>query len=533
MGAEAVLLEKVLYRDHIPFEEAAEMLRQNHGVELSVAELAELAGRLPQQRGRPIEQGDEDLERFGSEPHVAEPVEDEERTDLAERAAGAVRQALSGLDATDRFLIRSFTNGLQVSEIARMLGEEQKPLYRRRERLLTSPPAALGSRGLDGERRCRDPGLGPGGDGLRAGRRPGFGRRRRGGIVTTISDTSSTAGRHPELETVAAFVDGRLAGDERRRMVEHLASCDDCQELVTETVLLLREPAAADGRDADDPADDDEESGKSPPASGRLLVPPPGRFRRALPLIAALTAAAGIALLLWTPAGDWILRRDDRVVPVEDLTSALPTDQPALQQALSDGIDGHGWPTPLGDTPPATPEQEATFQLGVRLSELDAALRAGDGRSAKTLTYRIESLLRSLELPPALARYYTGPSSIGEGLEAGATSEGLLHLSAEADSSLAPDPRDGGAGFVDATYFALGKWAAAAQLAVAAGDLDWFDEPGPRRQLRQLRRAELPADLATSVSTVVEILDAHPTAADLPRLRAALRELVLRGGGGE
>jgi len=148
MGAEAVLLEKVLYRDHIPFEEAAEMLRQNHGVEFSVAELAELAGRLPQQRGRPIEQGDEDLERFGSEPHVAEPVENEERTDLAERAAGAVRQALSGLDATDRFLIRSFTNGLQVSEIARMLGEEQKPLYRRRERVLTTLRRRLEAAGL-------------------------------------------------------------------------------------------------------------------------------------------------------------------------------------------------------------------------------------------------------------------------------------------------------------------------------------------------------------------------------------------------
>ena len=32
LGREALLLEKALYRDHIPFEEAAEMLRHNHGV---------------------------------------------------------------------------------------------------------------------------------------------------------------------------------------------------------------------------------------------------------------------------------------------------------------------------------------------------------------------------------------------------------------------------------------------------------------------------------------------------------------------
>jgi RNA polymerase sigma factor for flagellar operon FliA len=148
LGREALLLERLLYRDGISFDEAAEMLRRNHGVALSVHELAELAGRLPPRTGRPVEQPDEDLERFGVEPRVAEPAEDAERAAMAGRVEGALREVLDGLDTTDRFLVRSLTNGLQVSEIARMLGEEQKPLYRRRDRLLRDLREQLEARGL-------------------------------------------------------------------------------------------------------------------------------------------------------------------------------------------------------------------------------------------------------------------------------------------------------------------------------------------------------------------------------------------------
>ena len=172
LGSEAVLLERLLYRDHVPFEEAAEMLRRNHGVESTVAELAELAGRLPVRLGRPVEQADEEIERFGVEPRVAEPIEDAERAAIARDAETTVRQMLAQLDATDRFLVRSLTGGLQVSEIARMLGVEQKPLYRRRDRLLTTLRVQLEEQGLDGGRGDGHSRLGAGRDGLRPGTGP-------------------------------------------------------------------------------------------------------------------------------------------------------------------------------------------------------------------------------------------------------------------------------------------------------------------------------------------------------------------------
>lgn len=48
---------------------------------------------------------------------------------------------------------------------------------------------------------------------------------------------------HPEPEALAAFVDRGLGTDEHRRMVEHLASCADCRELVAEVVRFQEEEA--------------------------------------------------------------------------------------------------------------------------------------------------------------------------------------------------------------------------------------------------------------------------------------------------
>ena len=349
--------------------------------------------------------------------------------------------------------------------------------------------------------------------------------------MTRSDERSAAASHHPALDQVAAFVDGRLTGEARRRMVEHVASCDDCQELVTETTLLLRDAAGEEATSAGGADDDDEERAEAPAGPGRLLVPPPGRFRRALPLLAALAAAAGIALFVWTPAGDWILGHRGREAAVADLTASLPTGDAALQRSLATGFDRHDWSTVRGTSAPLTPRQESTFRLGVRVAELDVALRTGDAETARLLTYRIETLLdESLDLP-SLSGYFAGPGSIRDGLAGGAASSTLLALDAEADELLIPGPGRDDPGPVDGTIYALGKWAAAGQLAAAAGDLDWFSAAGPRRQLRRLAKADLPADLARPVAVVAETLDDGPTTADLPRLRDALTQLVDRGGG--
>jgi hypothetical protein len=341
----------------------------------------------------------------------------------------------------------------------------------------------------------------------------------------TIHGSARGPDRHPSLEAVAAFVDGRLAGEERRRMVEHLAHCDDCHELMSETVLLMRE--SADSTEAEDGSGTVAEDIDAPSVPGRLLRPPPGRFRRALPLVAALAAAAVVALLVWTPAGDLILRRGGATVAVDDLVATLPAADPRVGDTLQ-GIleDNHGWIVLLGPGPAPSEEQERAFQAGVLTSELQTALAGGDKDKARQLLYGFDRVLGEGVSP--LLRYY---ADIRELLASAPTAD-LLALNVTADSLLAPDPRDDYPGYVDGTFYLLGKWAGAGQLAVAAGRLDWFDEPGPRRALRQLRRAELPADVAEPFSTITAILDAGPGEADLPRLREAFETLIRRAGGG-
>lgn len=150
-GATAVRLETLVYRDGIPFEEAAEILRRNHGVTESIAELAELLGELPPRTPRRVE-GEEALEWVGTEGRVDETVRDAEIGADARRAEETLNRALDELSTLDRFLVRSLMNGLQVSEVARMLGTEQKPLYRRRDRLRDELRRLLEERGLTRER---------------------------------------------------------------------------------------------------------------------------------------------------------------------------------------------------------------------------------------------------------------------------------------------------------------------------------------------------------------------------------------------
>lgn len=48
----------------------------------------------------------------------------------------------------------------------------------------------------------------------------------------TASDRETNTDMHPSDETLAAWVDGRLAPAERETVVEHLAACADCRDVV-------------------------------------------------------------------------------------------------------------------------------------------------------------------------------------------------------------------------------------------------------------------------------------------------------------
>lgn len=161
LGTTAIRLEILLVRDGIPFEEAAELLRRNHGVEESTGDLARLAGELPPRvpTRTPTQAGDEDVLDSLSESAEArgpagpeERLRDRERAETQERLEAGLRRALRALEPEDRLILKMrFEDGFTVAAVARTLGLEQKPLYRRIGRSLRTLRAELEAAGVGAE----------------------------------------------------------------------------------------------------------------------------------------------------------------------------------------------------------------------------------------------------------------------------------------------------------------------------------------------------------------------------------------------
>jgi RNA polymerase sigma factor (sigma-70 family) len=150
-GAVAVQLERLLVRDRRSFAEAADIVRREHP-EVTVQELEALAAALPPRVPRPVVvpvvEGDE--ERLAGGGTAADLVEALDARRQSRRANDAVRLVMATFTAEDRVILRlRFGGNASVVSIARALGLEQRPLYRRLEALLARLRAGLEAAGVD------------------------------------------------------------------------------------------------------------------------------------------------------------------------------------------------------------------------------------------------------------------------------------------------------------------------------------------------------------------------------------------------
>lgn len=100
-------------------------------------------------------------------------------------------------------------------------------------------------------------------------------------------------------ETLAAYVDGGLTADERAQVELHLAACQDCFAVFTESVRTVQ--AMADSGEFDQPVS--RTPVLEPPVPTVVLIKD-GRRRRVVRWAAAgagLAAAAAVALAVWWP----------------------------------------------------------------------------------------------------------------------------------------------------------------------------------------------------------------------------------------
>ena len=134
LGLVAVQLETLIDRDGFSLDEAAEMLRANHGVRMTRLELAELAARLPS-RVRLRFAGDDEVATAASGTRADQRVEETERAGLLERARRVLESCLAELGLEDRLVLQMhYQSGLAISAVAAALDLEQRPLYTRRDR---------------------------------------------------------------------------------------------------------------------------------------------------------------------------------------------------------------------------------------------------------------------------------------------------------------------------------------------------------------------------------------------------------------
>lgn len=149
LGPLATLLERLITRDGYTFSQACEILRTNHRVEASDAELEEILARLPVRTPRKWVD-DSELATIPSDGVSAESaVMQAEAGEVRTRLLAALERALATLEPQDRLMVQwRFWSDTTVANISRALGWEQSKLYPRLRQLFAGLRAQLEAEGF-------------------------------------------------------------------------------------------------------------------------------------------------------------------------------------------------------------------------------------------------------------------------------------------------------------------------------------------------------------------------------------------------
>jgi RNA polymerase sigma factor (sigma-70 family) len=142
-GPAAVMLERLMIRDGLTFDEAAAVMTLSVGATPSRETLAKVAASLRTRVRRQPVAAEKRLETVADTTAETIVARLEIRQHMT-RARRALARALITLDPSDRRLLDlQFRHGLGIAQIARTLRLEQRPLYERRKRILARLRSAL------------------------------------------------------------------------------------------------------------------------------------------------------------------------------------------------------------------------------------------------------------------------------------------------------------------------------------------------------------------------------------------------------
>jgi hypothetical protein len=303
----------------------------------------------------------------------------------------------------------------------------------------------------------------------------------------------------PGSEVLAAFLDGRLSGEERRRVVEHLDACEDCYAVFSEAVRF---------------------QGEEEPR-GRVVRSE--RFGTRRWVWTSVAAAAVLLVLVAVP----LLRMS----PQRPVVATLPGggEAASASEALAARIepqeggfpaDAAPWPgwgdeRGLGFAGAALPPTRASFRAGVRLVDLRMAIRGENPRAARAA---LDGLERTLEAAGAAA-------AVRDELTAASEAAAAADFAALAEA--ANEIEDRAARLLDPHLLSFGAWVEAGRLAATLGDAAYFASPAFLATLAEVPRAALPEAAAEPLAQI-EALTGGATEPPSPERLAELRTQLTR-----
>jgi len=301
--------------------------------------------------------------------------------------------------------------------------------------------------------------------------------------VTSTPSSTPRAGC-PDLESLAALAEGRLVGAARAAVLEHLADCDDCRELVVETLAITAELAGAAGGGA---------------AGTVVPFPEPKRPGRAR----WIAAAAGVAVLATA-----IFFARGRTRTPEAALAELAR-QPGVTAKLGADWNEPLWSVTRGEGPVVS-ERARAFRLGVRSADLDFALAAGERVAARRIAAESALLVADVPLADPVTSVYR---DIAQAL---ATEKGAMATYEQDATTGRKLAREA----VDPGTYDLGRWAETLRLAATSG----ASLPSPRFP-------GLPQDAADLAPAIRRIQDRTPGGSPPPAaIVPDLEHLIAAGG---
>ncbi|HEX7184963.1 MAG TPA: zf-HC2 domain-containing protein [Thermoanaerobaculia bacterium] len=294
----------------------------------------------------------------------------------------------------------------------------------------------------------------------------------------------------PPLEDLAAFLDGRLSGEERARMTAHLADCERCYEVFAGATRFQEDSAPR----------------------GRVFLFPFRKRKPADPGKTAdrdrwKTAALAASALLVVGLGSFIVYQAFLAQPemvVADLIEPLQGQEAARNLYQ---YDVHRGP---GDEEGSFSDRPS-FMVGVFLVDLRLSLKAGDVEPLDGLLHEIASELEAVGyMDEEVAHYRALRDQIRDKSRSAALLRQLQAEALEMEAKLSGDES-----MLRPEALAFGKWTEAARLAAVTRTPDFFEKRANRRFLdreieekekaKKERDASTPHDQGGSLGSELEL----------------------------